>query len=1644
MGSWSIRRAALSFALCFAAHIAASHTSSSTGHDNMPATNFSCIGKVIGGYYADVYTKCQMFHVCTLNEKGSIHDYTFLCLKGTVFDQETRVCERFDEVDCSKSESFYHLNNDLYGPGIIPSTADSEGNPSAAKVQVLEPTVALMGAPDPPTVPTDTSEATLPPGPHSQSQPLPTPTSSPLPPVVPPGVTASTTRMSTSTSSSITAAYSFPPLPFTITRTSTSVSASSRVRIQTPLAQISFNQGVDPSVLPAPHLRPSLLRLAAEAQNAAQAAKILEDHNPTSSPAVTVQTPANFEDVPRLSVFHLDTSGAGATNNNGGSSHRRKRQLTHRDQHFSPSLTQEDGTLLTATAPTSFRLNNQDHIVTSTDSFRRTISSRGRIRFRQSDSQDQSLTVRQPVNPVRDGSSKNRQQSQAIARQRGNTVQNRQKDSQLPVRRRIRPLTSLPRIIPVSNIQIDELVSDKQHESQGLERQNEPSLRSRQHGRIRVSKPISRAQVTRRRPVSQTFTQDSSTHSSVQQGSFLHDSVSETPLQLADPTPVPPTVLTAEFPPDSHIRVFDGDEATARTHIISTPDFITPSPFVFPETSFSCVDKILGGLYADVETGCVVFHICSVEPNSRTKDNKFVCGSGTLFDQKTRTCQTAAAVDCAKAPSFYYLNEPFKGPVHVEVLYPEHEFDFPRIPSSPLTSSNRGRRSADGNVDLCRTRPLGTPLADLTTGCQDYTVCEALSDNRLSEKRFSCKKGYLFSQLRQHCTLAKKVNCAKETLSEILGMGSVKRQIIANRKRRAASLLQSHRFRRAALPPLANLIITPGVEDARVRRALYNLAALQQWTLENAQHSTFIEVYALQTDGKDLYPKKVYVDTMVPISSAEAVQRYGYINRKKRDVANITVAEQVLTGNQTKIEEAFASSSIVTSPGSSDEVEETKFKHIDFVTNTTLKDAFNHPTIATTTIGLSPTVLPTVIITRQKDTASTSFVSPTHPAIPTTLSTVTISPERTSLKTTSTTTVTVTPVTVTVTTTKTIVPISMSNIQAELSPTGTAIATSATQLSAYLTTPLPPPSTTTTIVDSVLKVTSTPSPEGTSTFPNIPLNTENSTSEIQPTRTGSASDLDSIPPQVLADNQTVQSVTNDTSLQNFANESSIASSTHLEVGESPTTFNSSVTVVETEGTNITESSESLANSSTTEAVQHSGVGTSTTVTTLPTALNMSTEMSQTENVTASTNFTILTTTEGTTDVHPSDSVNVTSTVEPPKDSDVSVNSSTGAVTPSSVTPQGPFTRENLPETNFTCKDKKLEQFYPDPEANCQVFHYCSPGFVKKQVLDLKFLCTGATMFDVNTQKCEDMASVTCGFDKPTTPSTKTTESTTKFFSVSPVVINATHTSYVEPPLTTENTTTSSNITTPASTTESATIAPEFNGTIGSHENWNNTESSHHLSNINVTVGKNITFIETTDQSILETTTITEDLSLMQPEETVTEIVEPSSTTVEPTFEFITETDLPEIETVTYQDDREDIFTSTEGLSTEGLSTEGLREIFLSTTEFLIQGEPEITTELVPVFHPDIIYESTTPTTEEITDGSTTKLNIDTVTDSTPFDSSSSTSEETTTYISVSTNISAFSNHSASSEISVSSNVSVSSDASLPVNRNTTEAAAAAL
>ncbi|XP_011299846.1 mucin-12 [Fopius arisanus] len=67
----------------------------------IPTTAFSCRG-LKGGYYADLETNCQVFHICDNGRKIS-----FLCPNGTIFQQSQLICDWWFKVDCSKSTELY-------------------------------------------------------------------------------------------------------------------------------------------------------------------------------------------------------------------------------------------------------------------------------------------------------------------------------------------------------------------------------------------------------------------------------------------------------------------------------------------------------------------------------------------------------------------------------------------------------------------------------------------------------------------------------------------------------------------------------------------------------------------------------------------------------------------------------------------------------------------------------------------------------------------------------------------------------------------------------------------------------------------------------------------------------------------------------------------------------------------------------------------------------------------------------------------------------------------------------------------------------------------------------------------------------------------------------------------------------------------------------------------------------------------------------------------------------------------------------------------------------------------------------------------------------------------------------------------------
>ncbi|XP_050303350.1 spidroin-2-like isoform X2 [Anthonomus grandis grandis] len=76
---------------------------------SVPETSFSCDQQQYPGYYADVETRCQVFHICSNNKT-----YDFLCPNGTIFHQEYLVCVWWNQFDCNSAPSFFGINANIY------------------------------------------------------------------------------------------------------------------------------------------------------------------------------------------------------------------------------------------------------------------------------------------------------------------------------------------------------------------------------------------------------------------------------------------------------------------------------------------------------------------------------------------------------------------------------------------------------------------------------------------------------------------------------------------------------------------------------------------------------------------------------------------------------------------------------------------------------------------------------------------------------------------------------------------------------------------------------------------------------------------------------------------------------------------------------------------------------------------------------------------------------------------------------------------------------------------------------------------------------------------------------------------------------------------------------------------------------------------------------------------------------------------------------------------------------------------------------------------------------------------------------------------------------------------------------------------
>ncbi|KNC32975.1 hypothetical protein FF38_07197 [Lucilia cuprina] len=93
-------------------------------YPRIPKTSFSC-RSYGNGYFADMETDCQVFHICEEGRKIS-----FLCPNGTIFQQSELTCDWWFKVNCLGSSGFY---------------ADSTELLNKQKVQRLKPSIPVQG-----------------------------------------------------------------------------------------------------------------------------------------------------------------------------------------------------------------------------------------------------------------------------------------------------------------------------------------------------------------------------------------------------------------------------------------------------------------------------------------------------------------------------------------------------------------------------------------------------------------------------------------------------------------------------------------------------------------------------------------------------------------------------------------------------------------------------------------------------------------------------------------------------------------------------------------------------------------------------------------------------------------------------------------------------------------------------------------------------------------------------------------------------------------------------------------------------------------------------------------------------------------------------------------------------------------------------------------------------------------------------------------------------------------------------------------------------------------------------------------------------------------------------------------------------------
>ncbi|XP_013099154.2 mucin-2 [Stomoxys calcitrans] len=131
--NWFVPTVVLSLLLSYRNFFITAQSQNAIGaHRSFQKTSFSCAGRP-AGYYADVETGCQVYHMCD----GLGRQFSYSCPNTTLFQQRMLICDHWYMVNCSKAESDYTANL-LIGQRDKPFVNEEENNLRTPRPDLLD------------------------------------------------------------------------------------------------------------------------------------------------------------------------------------------------------------------------------------------------------------------------------------------------------------------------------------------------------------------------------------------------------------------------------------------------------------------------------------------------------------------------------------------------------------------------------------------------------------------------------------------------------------------------------------------------------------------------------------------------------------------------------------------------------------------------------------------------------------------------------------------------------------------------------------------------------------------------------------------------------------------------------------------------------------------------------------------------------------------------------------------------------------------------------------------------------------------------------------------------------------------------------------------------------------------------------------------------------------------------------------------------------------------------------------------------------------------------------------------------------------------------------------------------------------------